>query len=94
MDNTPSHLNLPKRIHWNELQGNLMRALNEVNDTPCYSSNYCITYPPQKQIYVEGFDFCSVLNLNAICNCGKAYKEHKVWKKEIEKQSKLGVHYD
>lgn len=34
MDNTPSHLNLPKRIHWNELTGKMMRALHDFNHEP------------------------------------------------------------
>lgn len=28
MDNTPSHLNLPERIHWTEYEGKCFRILN------------------------------------------------------------------
>lgn len=30
MDNTPSHLNLPERIHWTEEEGNKERSFNSL----------------------------------------------------------------
>ena len=104
MDNTPSHLNLPERIHWTEEQGDCMRELNSYDTMgilsflelkePIKTFNLalpvtvCITRPPLKPVFTEE-TISYVPDLDASCNCGKAYKEHAYWKVELEKQNKL-----